>query len=270
MALSLFYNITIGQYYPGDSLLHRMDPRAKILAMPLVMASVLLAGGPVGYLAAGIPVLLALALAGIPLGTYWRGMKLLWVVLLISLVLQSLTYPGEALWQWGMIHVSREGFTLGMQLFYRLSLLILSVMIVTMTTTPVNLTAAMERLLQPFKRFGLPTHELAMMMTIALRFVPSLLEEAEAIIKAQQARGGSISTGSLNRRLQASVALLVPLLAGSLRRADELAVAMEARCYRGDTGRTQLKQFKYRLPDIIVLGVLLTSAIAVAATRGQA
>lgn len=265
--MSLFSNITIGQYYPGNSALHRMDPRAKILALPVVIVMVLLADSTVGFIASGAPVLLGLLLAGIPVGTYWRGMKLLWFILLISLVLQALTYPGEKLWQWGMISVSREGFILGLKLFYRLSLLILSTMLLTMTTTPVNLTSAMEKLLQPLKRFGFPAHELAMMMTIALRFIPTLLEEAEAVMKAQQARGGSISTGNLSQRLRASVALLVPLLAGSLRRADELAVAMEARCYRGDTGRTRLKQFQYRTIDITVLTALLISTIIVLMDR---
>ncbi|SHE80197.1 energy-coupling factor transport system permease protein [Desulforamulus putei DSM 12395] len=265
--MSLFSNITLGQYYPGASLLHRMDPRAKILALPLVMIMVLLADGTAGFIMSGIPVLLALLLAGIPPGTYWRGLKPLWAILLIGLAIQSLTYPGEKLWQWGMLSVSREGFILGMKLSYRLSLLILSTMLLTMTTTPMNLTAALEKLLQPLKKFGVPAHELAMMMTIALRFVPTLLEEAEAVMKAQQARGGSVSTGNLNQRLRASVALLVPLLAGSIRRADELAMAMEARGYRGDTGRTRLKQFKYRPVDIIVLTVLIALTIVVAADR---
>lgn len=254
--MSLFSNITVGQYYPGNSFIHRMDPRAKLLSMPLLIAAILLADKPLGYLVAALPVLLALASAGVPLRVFWRGMRFLWVILLISLILQAITYPGEVLWQWKLISVSREGLLLGARLIFRLGLLIFATMLLTMTTTPVNLTGALERLLAPFKRIGLPAHEIAMMMTIALRFVPTLLEEAESIMKSQQARGGSIVSGKLGQRINASVALLVPLLAGSLRRADELAVAMEARGYRGDVGRTRLKQFHYCNSDYLVLGLL--------------
>ncbi|SHK19967.1 energy-coupling factor transporter transmembrane component T family protein [Desulforamulus aeronauticus] len=265
--MSFFSNITVGQYYPGNSLVHRLDPRAKLLAMPLIMAGVLLAQGPVGYLAAGLPILFGYAMAKVPLAALWRGMRFLWIFLIISLILQAVTYPGETLWEWGIISVSREGLLLGLRLIYRLVLLVLAAMLLTMTTTPVNLTGAMEKLLQPLKRLGVPVHELAMMMTIALRFVPTLLEEAEVVMKAQQARGGSLTTGSLEKRLGAAVALLVPLLAGSLRRADELAIAMEARCYRGDNGRTRLKQFQYRYLDFLILLILFASTILVGLER---
>ncbi len=265
--MSFFSNITVGQYYPGNSLVHRLDPRAKLLAMPLIMAGVLLAQGPVGYLAAGLPILFGYAMAKVPLTALWRGMRFLWIFLIISLVLQAVTYPGETLWEWGIITVSREGLSLGLRLIYRLVLLVLAAMLLTMTTTPVNLTGAMEKLLQPLKRLGVPVHELAMMMTIALRFVPTLLEEAEVVMKAQQARGGSLTTGSLEKRLGATIALLVPLLAGSLRRAEELAIAMEARCYRGDNGRTRLKQFQYRYLDFLVLLILFAFTILVGVER---
>lgn len=265
--MSLFSNITVGQYYPGNSLLHRLDPRAKLLAMPLIMAGVLLAQGPIGYLVASIPILMGFALAKVPITALWRGMRFLWIFLIISLILQAVTYPGETLWEWGIITISREGLFLGLRLIYRLVLLVLAAMLLTTTTTPVNLTGALEKLLNPLKRLGVPVHELSMMMTIALRFVPTLLEEAEVVMKAQQARGGSLTTGSLERRLRASIALLVPLLAGSLRRAEELATAMEARCYRGDNGRTRLKQFQYRYLDFITLVCLLTTTIIVVLER---
>ncbi|ABO48796.1 cobalt transport protein [Desulforamulus reducens MI-1] len=252
----LFSNITVGQYYPTKSIIHHMDPRAKLLAMPLIIAAVLLANHRLGYLITATMVFLAVALARVPMVSFLRGMKFLWLFLLISLILQTLTYPGEVLWQWGFLAVSREGLLLGLKLAYQLTLLILTAMLLTMTTTPVNLTGALEKLFQPFKPLGLPAHELAMMMAIALRFIPTLLEEAEAIMKAQQARGGSIAAGKLGPRLKAAVALLVPLLAGSLRRADELALAMEARCYRGDQGRTKLKQYQYKMMDFLILIVV--------------
>lgn len=265
--MSLFSNITVGQYIPGNSLVHRLDPRAKLLAMPLLVAAVLTANRPLGYLVAALPVLLAVLTASIPLRFFWRGMRFLWVILVISLILQALSYPGEELWRWKIFSVSREGLMLGAKMIFRLGILILSAMLLTMTTTPVNLTGAMEKLLSPLKKIGVPAHELAMMMTIALRFVPTLLEEAEAITKSQQARGGSITSGRFSQRLRASVALLVPLLAGSLRRAEELATAMEARCYRGDVGRTRLKQFKYQAIDYGVLIFLAMTFIVVLANH---
>lgn len=265
--MSLFSNITVGQYIPGNSIVHRLDPRTKLLAMPLIVAAIMTANQPLGYLFAAIPVLLAMLTARIPLKVFWRGMRILWLILVISLILQALSYPGEEIWRWKMLSISREGLEQGAKMIFRLGLLILSTMLLTMTTTPVNLTGAMERLLAPLKKLGIPAHELAMMMTIALRFVPTLLEEAEAITKSQQARGGSIASGKFNQRLKASIALLVPLLASSLRRADELATAMEARCYRGDNGRTRLRQFKYQTIDYVVLLLLFITFIMVLANN---
>ncbi|WP_003544666.1 energy-coupling factor transporter transmembrane component T family protein [Desulfotomaculum nigrificans] len=261
--MSLFSNAVIGQYYPGDSLVHRLDPRAKLLAIPLMVAATMLADNPTGYLVAAVPVLLLTVLAQIPPRVLWQGMKFLWVILLISLVLQVMSYPGESLWQWGIISISREGLAAAGKLMYRLILLILAAMLLTMTTTPVNLTGGLEKLLQPFKRIGLPAHELAMMMTIALRFVPTLLQEAEIVRQAQQARGGSLTTGNLQQRMRAAVALMVPLLAGSLKRADELAVAMEARCYRGDYRRTKMRQFKFSGHDYMAIIISAAALLVV-------
>ncbi|RYD05185.1 hypothetical protein N752_10335 [Desulforamulus aquiferis] len=224
--MSLFSNITIGQYYPGNSLVHRLDPRAKLLTVPIIAAAALLSNGMVGYLTVAIPVIIALLIAQIPLGAFLRGMKFLWIILTISFVLHAISHPGEIIWEWSLFTVTREGLINGLRLIYRLTLLIVTGMLLTMTTTPVNLTGGLERLLTPFKKVGIPAHELAMMMTIALRFVPTLLEEAEAITRLSK-QGRSITTGSFSSRVRASVALLVPMLAGSLRRAEELATAME-------------------------------------------
>ncbi|MDO7788893.1 energy-coupling factor transporter transmembrane component T family protein [Desulforamulus aquiferis] len=265
--MSLFSNITIGQYYPGNSLVHRLDPRAKLLTVPIIAAAALLSNGMVGYLTVAIPVIIALLIAQIPLGAFLRGMKFLWIILTISFVLHAISHPGEIIWEWSLFTVTREGLINGLRLIYRLTLLIVTGMLLTMTTTPVNLTGGLERLLTPFKKVGIPAHELAMMMTIALRFVPTLLEEAEAITRAQQARGGSITTGSFSSRVRASVALLVPMLAGSLRRAEELATAMEARCYRGDVKRTSLKQFTYTSRDYTVFILAISTLIIVGVDR---
>lgn len=265
--MSFFSNITIGQYYPGHSIVHNLDPRAKLLVVPLIAAAALMANGTLGYLAAALPVITALVVAKIPLRALLRGMKFLWIILTISFILHAISHPGETIWEWTIFIVTREGLMNGFKLVYRLTLLVVTGMLLTMTTTPVNLTGGLERLLGPFKRIGIPAHELAMMMTIALRFVPTLLEEAETITKAQQARGGSIASGSFSQRIKASIALLVPLLAGSLRRAEELATAMEARCYRGDIRRSSLKQFKYCVVDYVVFLIALTTLVTVGVDR---
>lgn len=265
--MSLFSTITIGQYYPGNSIVHKMDPRAKLLAVPVIAAGILLANAPLGYLIAAIPVLSALLIAALPMRPILRGMRFLWILLVISSIFHAISYPGEVIWQWAIFEVSREGIYSGLRLSFRLIMLIVTGMILTMTTTPVDLTRGLERLLTPFKRIGVPAHELAMMMTIALRFVPTLLEEAEAITRAQQARGGSILSGFLGQRIRASVALLVPLLANSLRRAEELATAMESRCYRGDVNRTSLKQFCFTAVDSTVLVFVISILFVVIVAR---
>lgn len=181
----------------------------------------------------------------------WRAVKPLWIIIVFTLTIHIFTTPGEVLWQWGWLVVSKEGLRLGGMMTARLVFLIMFSSLVTYTTSPIVLTDGIEQILNPFRRIGVPAHELAMMMTIALRFIPTLLQETERIMKAQTARGADFGSGNLVSRAKAMVPLLVPLFVSAFRRADELAVAMEARCYHGGEGRTRMHELVYGRLDII-------------------
>jgi len=248
-------DITIGQYYPGNSLIHRLDPRVKIAAALIYMVSLFIINNFLGYaivLSAG---LLVMVLSRIPAGYFWRGLRPIFLLLVITLLLNFFLTPGTPLVELGPVNITREGVVLGIFMSVRLVLLVLVASLVTLTTSPVNLTEGIERLLSPFKGIGVPAHELAMMMTIALRFIPTLLEETDKIIKAQKARGAVFEEEGLIKRARNIVPLLVPLFVGALRRADELATAMEARCYKGGEGRTRMKELSLNFRDKITIAV---------------
>lgn len=256
--------ITFGQFLPGDSLLHRLDPRTKVVGVIAAAMAVLSATNWQGFaLAVGLT-LAAMVLSGLPGRIFLSGLRALWVLLAITFLVQILLTPGEVLFGWGPLKVSREGLEAGSQIFLRLALLILIASLLTLTTSPINLTAGLESILSPLKPLGVPAHELAMMMTIALRFVPTLLLEAEIIIKAQRSRGAGFATGGPVGWARSMLPLFVPLFAGALRRAEELATAMEARCYRGGANRTRMRELKFGRPDYAALGVTL--AVLVGAT----
>lgn len=249
--------ITIGQFIPGESLLHLLDPRTKVLGVLAGAVSVLAAADWRGFaLAAGLT-LAALLLSKLPARTFLGGLRSLWVLLAITFLIQLLLTPGEALLALGPLQITREGLAAGVQIFLRLALLILLASLLTLTTSPITLTAGLERILSPLQRVGVPAHELAMMMTIALRFVPTLLQEADTVLKAQRSRGaGSTGRGPAGwaRNL---LPLFVPLFAGALRRAEDLAVAMEARCYRGGANRTRMKGFQFAPRDYAATALTL-------------
>ena len=253
-------DITIGQYYPGISLLHRLDPRVKILLLLLLMAEIFIFTSWTAY---GLIIALTCGLmccSGVPLKVLLRSLRpLLWIIVL-TFIIHILGTPGETAYQLGVINITWEGLSRGTFICLRLMLLILLSSLLTFTTSPVKLTDAMEALLSPFRRFGLPAHELAMMMTIALRFVPTLIEETDRIMKAQQSRGVDFTTGSIFTRLKAMVPILVPLFLSAFRRADELALAMEARCYRGGVGRTQMKALAVTRLDYIAVFLMIAMA----------
>ena len=253
-------DITIGQYYPGISLLHRLDPRVKILLLLLLMAEIFIFTSWTAY---GLIIALTCGLmycSGVPLMVLLRSLRpLLWIIVL-TFIIHILGTPGETAYQLGVINITWEGLNRGTFICLRLMLLILLSSLLTFTTSPVKLTDAMEALLSPFRRFGLPAHELAMMMTIALRFVPTLIEETDRIMKAQQSRGVDFTTGSIFTRLKAMVPILVPLFLSAFRRADELALAMEARCYRGGVGRTQMKALAVTRLDYIAVFLMIAMA----------
>ncbi len=245
-------DITLGQYYPGNSFIHRLDPRTKILSTLLLIVAVFLANTAIGYAALCAMVLFIILVSGLPFMLVLKSVKPLLFIIVLTLVLHAVMGQGEhVLYQWKFIKVTEEGLQLGVQMAMRLILLLMISSILTFTTSPIVLTDGIEALLRPFRIIGVPAHELAMMMTIALRFIPTLMEETDRIIKAQTARGADFSGGNLLVRAKNMLPILVPLFISAFRRADDLAVAMEARCYRGGEGRTRMHQLAYRSGDVM-------------------
>ncbi len=242
-------DMTLGQYYPGDSFLHRMDPRAKILCTMIFIVAIFLAHSLWAYLLVAAFTLGAIAISGVPVKMVWKAIKPLWVILVFTMLIHILTTPGTEIFSWKFIHISEEGVRNGIVMTLRLVFLIAFSSLLTYTTSPIVLTDGIEALLMPFRRFGVPAHELAMMMTIALRFIPTLLEETDRIMKAQSSRGADFVNGNLWQRAKNMIPLLVPLFISAFRRADDLATAMEARCYRGGEGRTKMHQLAYTYRD---------------------
>ncbi len=241
-------DITIGQYYPGRSFLHRLDPRTKIICLFLYMVALFTVKElqSFGYVLAFTAVIIALS--GVPLKTLAKGLKPMWLLMVLTLILNFfMTAEGEILWQWRFLKITGGGVLKGVFMVVRLALLLNVTALLTLTTTPILLTDGLERIM---KRCFIPmAHELAMMMTIALRFIPTLIEETERIMKAQIARGADFETGGLMAKAKSLVPLLIPLFISAFRRADDLAMAMEARCYRGGEGRTRMRQLRYRAGD---------------------
>lgn len=250
-------DITLGQYYPGNSCIHRLDPRTKILAVLFYMVMVFLAASPLSYGILIAFIVLGAALAKLPAGLLLRSIKPLWIIILLTMVIHFVTDPGEVLWQWKFLTITKEGIVLGVKMSLRLVLLLLVSSLMTFTTSPIVLTDGIESLLRPFKKIGVPAHELAMMMTIALRFIPTLLEETDRIMKAQMSRGADFSSGNIMKRAKNMLPILIPLFISSFRRADELALAMEARCYRGGEGRTRMHELAYGKGDAMTGLVML-------------
>jgi len=249
--VSMMQQITLGQYLPGNSVVHRLDPRTKLLmAFGFIMVLFVITGGWMEYGILGLAALIVIYTAKLPLGMVLRGLRPILIILSLTIVLHIFsTHTGTLLFRLWFLEVYSGGVNQGFLLAARLVLLVLSTSVLTLTTSPIALTDAIEFVLKPFKRIGLPAHELAMMMTIALRFIPTLIEEAERIMKAQLARGADFESGGLIKRAKSLLPLLVPLFISAFRRADELAMAMEARCYRGGDGRTKFKVLRYTKLD---------------------
>ncbi|NLK07757.1 MAG: energy-coupling factor transporter transmembrane protein EcfT [Firmicutes bacterium] len=249
----MFRNITIGQYVPGDSLVHRLDPRTKILVTLFLVVGLFFIDSFSGYGIAAVLIGLAIATSTISPRFIFRGLRPVIAIVILTFVLNSFMTEGDPIWQLGFLVLTKEGLFRGSMLALRLILLIVGTSVLTLTTSPIALTDGLESLLKPGKKIGVPAHELAMMMTIALRFIPTLLEEAEKIMKAQMARGADFESGNLIQRAKSLLPLLVPLFVSAFRRADELAIAMEARCYRGGEGRTKMNLLLFRPADYLIL-----------------
>lgn len=259
-------DITLGQYFPIDSVLHRMDPRTKLILLVLHIVAIFLADNVITcILAAGIT-LSILLLSRVSLKTYVRGLKPIWFVIIFTAALNMFLTAGTKIEVLGyQAPITYEGLALAGKMALRLVLLIFASSALTYTTSPIALTDGIEKLLSPFARLGLPTFELAMMMSIAIRFIPTLIEETDKIMKAQKARGADFDSGSLIRRVKALAPMLIPLFISAFRRADDLAVAMESRCYRGGNRRTRLNEIHFGGIDLAaaVLFLLFFAALII-------
>ena len=243
-------DITLGQYYPGNSPVHRMDPRTKLILAIVYIVGVFLIGNLPGYLLALAFLFLTVRLSGLRFRYLLRGLRPLRFILVFTFLLNLFFASGETvLFAAGPITLRKEALESALYFSLRLVFLVMGTSVLTLTTSPVQLTDALEHLLHPLARLGFPAHELAMMMTIALRFIPTLLEEADKIKKAQMARGADFESGNLLARAKALIPLLVPLFVSAFRRANDLAMAMEARCYRGGENRTRLRALRYTRLD---------------------
>lgn len=249
-------DITIGQYYPVDSVIHRLDPRVKLMGTLIYIISLFLFKSFTGYLVALVFLGGVIKLSRVPLGYILRGLKAVIVLLFFTIGFNIFLTPGQVIWQAWVFKITKEGLRSGAFMGIRLIFLIVGSSLMTFTTTPNHLTDGLERLLGPFKRLHMPVHEVSMMMSIALRFIPILLEETDKIMKAQSARGADFESGGLIKKAKSLVPLLVPLFVSAFRRANDLAMAMEARCYRGGEGRTKMKPLKYGRRDYIAYGMI--------------
>ena len=252
-------DITIGQYYPADSVIHKLDPRTKLVGTIGFIVSVFLFHTFVGYAVATIFLAGMILLSKVPVKFIFKGLKTIFMLLLITIFFNMILTPGEVVWKLGFIKVTKEGLVLAGTMAIRLVYLVIGSSIMTLTTTPNQL----ERLLRPLNKLHVPVHDIAMMMSIALRFIPILLEETDKIMKAQIARGADFENGNLIQKAKNMVPLLVPLFISAFRRANDLAMAMEARCYHGGDNRTQMKPLCYKKRDHMAY-VILAAYLAVA------
>ena len=246
-------DITIGQFFPGNSAVHRLDPRVKIVLTVALIVLLFLAQGPVSYGLIILFLALVIGISRISPKMVVRGLKPILLIVMFTAVLNLFYTPGDYVWQWKFLHISVEGIRMAVFMVLRLMLLIIATSMLTYTTSPIQLTDGLERLLAPLKKLHVPVHEFAMMMTIALRFVPTLLEETEKIMAAQKARGADMESGGLMQRIKALIPVLIPLFVSAFRRAFDLATAMESRCYHGGEGRTKMKVLHLSKVDYITL-----------------
>lgn len=260
-------DITLGQYYPVESVIHKLDPRVKLFGTLMFLISLFVCDNFIGYFVALAFLVLAINLSRVPFKFMVKGMRAILILLLFSVVLNLFLTTGEPLLSFWKLTITKEGVYTAAFMAIRLSFLIIGSSIMTLTTTPNNLTDGLEKGLGFLKVIKVPVHEIAMMMSIALRFIPILMEETDKIMKAQMARGADFENGNLFRRVKSLVPLLVPLFVSAFRRANDLAMAMEARCYRGGEGRTKMKPLKYKKGDGFAYIVIIMYFATVLAIR---
>lgn len=259
-------DITLGQYFPGNTVAHRLDPRTKILLVTLYIIALFSAKGLLGYMVMAATLAVCVKISKVGFKSLVRGLKPLVVIIAFTGILNIFFTPAETyLLEWGILRISEKGIQNALFMVVRIMLLVMGTFLMTYTTSPIRLTDGLESLLNPLKKIHVPVHELAMMMAIALRFIPTLIEETDKIMSAQKARGADFESGNIFQKAKALVPILVPLFISAFRRADELAVAMECRCYHGGEGRTKLHVLQYEGRDYLalVLGLAVTAGIIV-------
>ena len=259
-------DITLGQYFPGDTVAHRLDPRTKILLVVLYITALFCAKGVVTYAIMAAVLAVCVRISKVGLRSLVRGLKPVLFIIVFTGLLNLLFTPGDHyLVEWGFLRISDTGVRNAVFMVIRIMLLIMGTFLLTYTTSPIRLTDALEQLMGGLKRFHVPVHELSMMMSIALRFIPTLIEETDKIMSAQKARGADFESGGLVQKAKALVPILVPLFISAFRRADELATAMECRCYHGGEGRTKLRVLRYERRDYaaLILGAAVCALVIV-------
>lgn len=260
-------DITLGQYYPGESWIHKLDPRVKIMATLLFIVALFVVQDFIGFAIAAAGLASVIIVSKVPLSFILRGLKPVFLIISFTFIINMFMIKGEVLVSFWFLEITREGLRTAVFMGIRLVLLIIGSSLLTLTTKPISLTDGIEALLAPFKKVGVPAHELAMMMTIALRFIPTLLEETDKIMKAQQARGADFESGNLMSRAKALIPILVPLFISAFRIAQELAMAMEARCYGGDIKRTRMNGMKLAGRDLAASLLFVAFIAAIVLTR---
>ncbi len=263
-------DITLGQFFPGDTAIHRMDPRAKLLLTVLYIVALFLASGIITYVVLFALLCLGVAVSRIKPKALLRGLKPVLIILIVTAILNVFYTPGDPVVSFWVFTITWQGIHNAIFMIWRIMMLISCTFLLTYTTSPIMLTDGLEQLLDPLKKIHVPVHELAMMMSIALRFIPTLIEETDKIMSAQRARGADFDSGNLIQKAKALVPLLVPLFISAFRRADELATAMECRCYHGGEGRTRLRQLRFQGSDIaaLILGAALVAVVLIFRTLG--
>ncbi len=257
----MFKDITLGQYYPSDSAIHKLDPRTKILTMIFYIVAVFLVNRIYAFIFPAIYVVSVMLIAKIPLRYIKNSIKpIKWIIIfmfILNLFLSTNVENPTVVFEWWILRITHESIYRSIYITLRLITLVAGTSLMTLTTTPISLTDGLERLLAPLKAIKFPVHELAMMMTIALRFIPTLLEEVDKITKAQLARGADFESGSIIKRAKSMIPILIPLFISAFRRADELAMAMESRCYHGGEGRTKMNVLKFHINDLYAILVMI-------------
>ena len=261
-------DITLGQYFPGESFVHKLDARVKILLSIAFMVIIFCINSVYGYVALFVFTICTIGVSKIPFGFMLKAIKPVMFFVVFTAILNLLfTKSGEVLWQVGFLTITKDGALNAIYMLIRITFLVLGTSLLTYTTSPIELTDGLERLLRPFSKIGLPSHELAMMMSIALRFIPTILEETDKIMKAQTARGADFESGNILNRAKALIPLLVPLFISAFRRADELAMAMECRCYHGGDNRTKLNEHHMGKLDVVAILAFAIFVTAVVLTN---